>query len=201
MGQEPSFDILMDRLRQGDPAAADAIFRRFAHRLIALAQQRLDVRVRQKVDPEDVVLSAFKSFFLRHAQQEFELASWDSLWSLLTLITLRKCGHQTRHFHAAAHDVRREVTPAGGVDDSHASWQAIAREPTPAEAALLAETLQQLFDSLDPDGRRIVELALEGCKVGEIADRIGRAERTVYRTLERVKRRLQGLGAQERQGA
>jgi RNA polymerase sigma-70 factor (ECF subfamily) len=200
MGQEPSFDVLLDRLRRGDASAPDEIFRRFAYRLIGLARQRLDARVRQKVDPEDVVLSAFKSFFLRHAQQEFELDSWDSLWTLLTVITLRKCGHQTRHFHAAAHDVRREVTPVGGADDSSASWQAIARDPTPAEATLLADTVQQLFDSLNANGRRIIELALEGYKTAEIAARVGRAERTVYRTLERVKGRLERLRVEERQG-
>ena len=42
---------------------------------------------------EDVMASVFKSFFRRHAEAPFDLSSWDSLWSLLTLITLRKCGY------------------------------------------------------------------------------------------------------------
>ena len=42
-------------------------------------------------------------------EEPFELSGWDGLWSLLTLITLRKCGHQTRHFRAACRDVRRSL--------------------------------------------------------------------------------------------
>jgi RNA polymerase sigma-70 factor (ECF subfamily) len=198
---QDSFESLMARLGQADQQAAEEIFCRFARRLIDLASKHLDGRLRQKIDPEDVVLSAFKSFFLRHAHQQFELAGWDNLWGLLTLITLRKCGYQTRHFHAASRDVHREVMLAGRADDSRASWQAIARDPTPMEAAVLAETVQQLFDNLTADGRRILELALEGYKIAEIASRVGRAERTVYRTLDRIKGRLQRSAAEERQEA
>jgi DNA-directed RNA polymerase specialized sigma24 family protein len=42
---------------------------------------------------------------------------------------------------------------------------------------------------------------LEGYKIAEIADRVGRAERTVYRTLDRIEGRLQRFAAEERQGA
>ena len=52
----------MARLRAGDNAAAAEVFRRFANRLIGLARTHLDARVRQKVDPEDVMQSALKSF-------------------------------------------------------------------------------------------------------------------------------------------
>jgi RNA polymerase sigma-70 factor, ECF subfamily len=194
MPHDPGFDALMDRLRHGDPAAAEEVFRRFARRLIGLARQRLDARVRQKVDPEDVLQSALKSFFVRHAAGEYDLEGWDSLWSLLTVITLRKCGYRARHFRTAGRDVAREVAPP---EDSATDWQAVAREPTPEEAAVLAETVEQLLRGLDEDGRRVAELSLQGYTVPEISARLGRAERTVYRLLERLKGRLQRLTAED----
>jgi RNA polymerase sigma-70 factor (ECF subfamily) len=188
MPHDPGFDALMDRLRSGDPEAAAEVFRRFARRLIGLARQRLDARVRQKVDPEDVLQAALKSFFVRHAAGEYDLDSWDSLWSLLAVITLRKCGYRARHFRAARRDVDREVTLP---EEDAADWQAVAREPTAEEAALLAETVERLFRDLDEDFRPVVELALQGYRAPETSAQLGLAERSVYRVLERVRRRLE----------
>ncbi len=184
-----SFEDLMGRLRQGDAEAATEVFRRFARRLIGLARQRLDARLRQKVDPEDVAQSALKSFFLRHAGGEYDLDGWGGLWSLLAVITLRKCGHRAEHFLAGRRDVRREAPPTA--EEGPGEWEAIAREPTPDEAALLAEAVEQLFRGLDEDDRRVLELALQGHKAAEISAQVGRSERSVYRLLERVKGRLE----------
>ena len=120
MSPEPAFDALMERLRRGERQAAEEIFHRFARRLIGLARSRLEPAIRQKVDPEDVMASVFKSFFLRHAGGQFELDDWDGLWSLLTVITLRKCGHKVEHFRAARRDVKREVHAPDTADDSSA---------------------------------------------------------------------------------
>jgi RNA polymerase sigma-70 factor (ECF subfamily) len=189
--EESSFADLMSRLRGSDQEAARLIFQRFAGRLIALARSRLDDWLQQKVGPEDVMQSALKSFFWRHAAGQFNLESWDSLWSLLTVITLRKCGHKVEHFRAGCRDVRRESPQLP--DDSEASWQGIAREPSPAEAAQMADIVEQLFASLSADDRCIVELALQGYTPRETSEKLGVLERTVYRRLERVRARLERL--------
>jgi RNA polymerase sigma-70 factor (ECF subfamily) len=180
----------MDRLRQGDQSAAQQIFQRFASRLVGLARAHLDSKMRQKVDPEEVMQSAFKSFFWRYAEGQFDFTDWDSLGSLLTLFTLRKCGHKVKYFRAACRDVRREAQPTWE-EDSSASWQAIAREPTPDEALQLTETIEELFRGLDDTDREIIELSLQGYKAPEISARVRRSERSVYRLLDRIKGRLQ----------
>jgi RNA polymerase sigma-70 factor (ECF subfamily) len=198
MSHHASFDELMARLRQGDETAQAEVFDRFRRRLIGLARSRLGGLLRAKVDPEDVMQSVFKSFFLRHAEGQFDLESWDSLWSLLTTMTLRKCGYHLRHFRCEGRDVQREVKPQLGPDDSSASWEAMAREPTPAEAMLLTDAVEQLFRGLDNGDREIVQLSLQGYKVAEISSEVGRAERSVYRVLERVKGRLLRLSTEGR---
>src|ERR1700722_4305434 len=65
MAADDSFGLLMGGLQGGDAEAAGALFHRFAQRLIALARQRLEPRLRSKVDPEDILQSVFKSFFRR----------------------------------------------------------------------------------------------------------------------------------------
>ena len=151
--------------------------RRFAGQLIGLARRRLDDLVRQKVDPEDVVQSAFKSFFRRQGAEPFELHSWDSLWSLLTLITLRKCGYRLRQFRTDAHDVRRERSADVSADEGR-GWQAVAREPTPEQAALLAETVEQLFRGLSGvNDHQVIELSLQGYRPPEISTSVGCSER------------------------
>jgi RNA polymerase sigma-70 factor, ECF subfamily len=195
MPEDSNFEDLMSRLRHGDEEAAQQIFQRFAHRLVALARTRLRGGLRGKVDPEDVMQSVFKSFFHRHAEGQFNLTDWDGLWALLTIITLRKSGHKVKQFLAACRDMRREVQQTPLDDDSSLEWQAVAREPTPAEAAVLTDTVELLLSGFDAEDQQIVERCLQGCKAPEISVALGLSERSVYRVLERAKKRLEGLTA------
>jgi RNA polymerase sigma-70 factor (ECF subfamily) len=193
VSHDQDFAALMQRLRQGDPLAAEAVFKRYARRLIRLAQNRLEGRLRRKVDAEDVMQSALKSFFLRNADGQFDLEDWDGLWSLLTVITLRKCGRQIRRFLAEARDVRREVAPPDP-EGSNSGWEALGDDPTPSEAAVLAETVEHLMRGLpDATERRMLELSLQGYGPREISGEIGRSERTVQRVLSMVRSRLRRL--------
>ena len=199
MAPSNSFTDLMTRLRAGEEPAAADLFQRFAPRLIALARSRLDQRLRQKVDPEDVLQSVYQSFFLRHTQGQFELAGWDDLWSLLTVLTLRKCSRWARYFHTAGRDVGRETSLEVLPDASDPDQGLFAAEPTPEEAAMLTENLEQLFRGLEGRDRAIVGLSLQGYSVREIGARLGRPQRTVFRILERAKQRMLRLQAAERE--
>lgn len=179
---------LIRRLGVGDEHAANEVFQRFAHRLIALARTRLDQRVRQQVDPEDVVQSVFRSFFTRQADGQFAFNSWDDLWSVLVVIAVRKCGRKAQSLHTARRDVRREVHPDAG---DRSTWSVPDREPTPEEVTMLAETVEQLLRGGDEVEREILSLKLQGCTNLEIAETIGRiSERKVYRVLAQFRKRL-----------
>jgi RNA polymerase sigma-70 factor (ECF subfamily) len=193
MPTEDSFANLMARLRAGDDAAAAQVFRRFTHRLIGLARAHLDSRLRQKVDPEDVLQSVFKSFFLRHAEGKLAVGGWDDLWSLLALITARKCGRCAQYFRTGRRDVTAEVAAAGA--DESGVIEAFSDDPSPAEAAMLSEVVEQLLRDLGQRDGDILTLALQGYSAAEISEQLGRPTRTVYRVLERIKRRLQGAEA------
>jgi RNA polymerase sigma-70 factor, ECF subfamily len=187
-----SFADFVDRLQNRDDAAAQELFGRYAQQLIALALRHINAGLRHKVDPEDVAQSAFKSFFHRYGDKGFEAINWNSLWGLLALITVRKCAERVAYHRAERRDAGREVAPPRGEDS--APWtEPLGREPTPLEAAVLSETVEQLLAGLDDEERPILELSLQGYTTREISDRLGRAERTVRRLRESVRRRLERM--------
>jgi RNA polymerase sigma-70 factor (ECF subfamily) len=187
-------DLIPDpKVGAGD--AARAIFERFTRRLIGLARSQLDARFQHKIDPEDVVQSAYKSFFLRYGEGALAAEGWDGLWGLLTLITLRKCADRIRYHRAERRDVFREV-PAGP-EDAEPWCDAAGREPTPEQAAVLTETVEHLLRGLDGDERPIIELSLQGYSTQEISAQLGRAMRSVRRLRERVRKQLERLRAEE----
>jgi RNA polymerase sigma-70 factor, ECF subfamily len=167
------------------PAGAGEAFDRFTRRLVGLARRQLGGLLRHKVDPEDVVQSVYKSFLLRYGAEMLAGEDEGGLWALLTRITLRKCADRARYHRAECRDAAREAAaPADGA----AAWQDVAgREPTPDEAAALAETVERLLRGLGADERAILELSLQGYSTPEISERLGRAERSVRRVRERAR--------------
>ena len=119
------------------------------------------------------------------------------MWSLLVRITIRKCGHKSAMFRTRRRDVNRELVPNLSDDDSRRSWEAIAREPTPQEAACLSDTLDNLFGGLDLRQRQIVVLRLQGYEVDQISRQVGRTSRTVHRILSHVRAALSKLVNEE----
>src|SRR5262245_17450183 len=189
MTEPGSVDQLMARLERGDDAAAAALFERFAQRLLALARSRLNEALRRKEDPEDVLQSVFRSFFTRQQGGQFDVTDWDSVWRILTLITVRKCADRVEYFRAACRDVRREVGPAAS-DPGRDTWAGTAGDPTPSEAAVVTELLEELMTGLEDGDRDILTLQLQGYTIPEISQQVRRSERTVSRILERVRKRL-----------
>ena len=196
MTTESSFDLVMSKLRSGDEDAATEVFRRFVHRLIALASRQFDSRSRSKEDPEDVVLSVYKSFFRRDVRSPFELSDWEGLWNILATITIRKCIDRHHFWKAARRDVTRETSPSD--DSSDDEWrEAIDRGPTPDQAMILTETLDRLFRRFDLEHREIAILFFDGYTAAEIGERCQCSERTVQRVVARFR---QGLNEMDSEG-
>ncbi len=188
MHQAQQIGSILDGLRTGSDRAAESVFRRFSHRLIALAGSRLDEALQAKVDPEDVIQSVFRSFFDRYAKGQFEPEDWGEIWTILTVITIRKCRNKQLHFRMKRRDVGRECRPVTEATDVLA---AVSREPTPEQAAVLTETLEGVMANLSHVQRVILSLHLQGLSVGEIGQSINRTERTVRRILQHVRDELE----------
>ncbi len=185
---EDSVD-LVNRCREGDQDAEAILFARYARRLVALAQSRLSKKFSRRLDPEDVVQSVFKSFFVRVGDGQFEFSESGDLWSLLARITTNKLNRKIEHHTAAKRQVDKEQ--AANKDDlGGAAYEAISREPSPEDVLILEEEIEGLTGDMNAQQRQIVELRLQGYLLEEIAEEVMRSERTVRRILDRVKNRL-----------
>ncbi|MEX0715571.1 MAG: sigma-70 family RNA polymerase sigma factor [Planctomycetaceae bacterium] len=178
---------LFARCRDGDEAAAEEVFGRYLERLTRLARSRLSNRLRARIDPEDVVLSAYRSFFIRARDGRFDLSDGGDLWRLLAAITLHKLRRQAARHSAEKRAVGREVPfdaelidPAMRADDAAVE-----------ESAALADELEAFLRELPEFDRRVIELRLQGATTSEIARDTGRSERTVRRALAAMRGRLE----------
>src|SRR5690349_3686416 len=106
---------LLEKYRLGDEQAATELFRRYVGRLTVLASARMAPRIARRFDPEDVVLSAYRSFFARARNGNFSLEHSGDLWRLLVGIVLKKLYHQVARHTADKRSIDRERSlPAGG---------------------------------------------------------------------------------------
>jgi DNA-directed RNA polymerase specialized sigma24 family protein len=111
---------------------------------------------------------------------------------LAAVITVRKCGRWHEHFGTNVLAVWREVD-AAAAGASGRELEALAGEPSPADAAGPADLVEALLRALEGRDREIVTLRLQDYTPAEIAARLGRPEKTVFRVLDRVKKHLRRL--------
>jgi RNA polymerase sigma-70 factor (ECF subfamily) len=181
---------LQNRLQAGDPRAAEEVFHRFSNDLIRLARERLSSKMHGRVDAEDVVQSAYRSFFRTSAAGGYSFERWREVWLLLVAITMNKLRDQVKRHQAEKRSVALEQH--FGSEDSLLGLRAasLAREPSPVEALTLVDEVEQLLRPLEPLERRMVELRLQGNQLREIATATQRSVPTVRRLLDRIKEQL-----------
>lgn len=183
---------LIARWRAGEQLAAQQLFQRYAEQLIALARGRLSDRFNRRFDPEDVVQSAYRSFFSGVHDGRYSVERGGDLWRLLVVITLHKLQHQVRRNLSDKRSLDRERDLGQGKIPE----DMLARVPSPVEAVALAEELERVMGLLEPLQRRMLELRLQGYNLSEIGTATQRCPRTVCRTLELVKQLLEQQQAQ-----
>jgi ECF sigma factor len=198
----------LEDLKAGRPEAADAIWRHYYQRVVALARRRLQAAPQRAVeDDEDVALSAIHGLCAGAVQGRFErLSDRVDLWQLLVAITVKKTLMRRRWYNSQKRGGNRVVNgqALAGIpqavppdDNDDALALAVSREPSPDSAAIIADQVQELLDAL-PDLilRQIAEWRMDGLSNAEIAGKMGCAVRTVERKLERIRMIWSKIGDQ-----
>ena len=192
-----SVTALVERVKAGDHEAVRLLWQRYYPRLVGLARKKLQAAPRRVADEEDAALSAFNSFCRRAEQGQFpDLKDRDGLWALLMVLTARKAAdlvkHQLREKRGGG-QVQGDsaLRPAEG-DSSPGGFDGLeGDDPTPGEAAILAEEVENLLGRLrDPRLRQVAVWKLEGYTNAEIAERQGCSLPTVERRLGIIRRLL-----------
>ncbi len=176
---------LLEAWKRGNERAAGYLLKRYQTRLLPLVRVRLSRKFARRIDPEDVLQSAWRSFFSRVRSNRLEPQDDDGVWRLLVTLSLRKLYRQVHRHTAQQRSVdleQQELTAWLG--------QRPSTGPTAQQIAMLMEEIRLLSQTLDSTACEVLKRSLQGQDVPLIARETGFQERSVRRALERIQRSL-----------
>jgi len=182
-------DALLERLCNGDPAAAEQVFREYEPYLRLVIRRQLPVHLRTKFDSTDVVQSVWVDVLQGFREAGWRFASSDQLRAFLLKATRNRFIDRVRK-HARALEAEQ---PLGETDQEDLSPSS---QPQPSEVLQADELWQQLLAICPPAHHELLRLKRQGHSIVEIAARTGLHEGSVRRILYDLARRL-GFQQQE----
>ena len=188
---DDQWTAFVEGLVAGEDQAYQQFWEEYGKKLQGVARNQLSPGMNRRLAPEDIVQSTCRSFFHRVTTGKLQLSDSESLWRLLCAITLNKTRMKQRFHLAQRRAANREhaqetQSPTG----SFLSNEPPAQEQLPDEAVMFAEQLETIMEMLDETEQSILQLKLDDHTNDEIAERVGRSERTVRRTLKRLQEKL-----------
>lgn len=134
----------------------------------------------QRIDPEDIVQSVFRTFFRRAAEGSYQVPDGDTLWKLLLVIALNKIRSLSDFHRAEKRDVRRTK--------SINSMENVSGEQ--ASADVLRLTIDDLTEELPEAHKHMIRLRIDGFSVDEISRKVERSKRSTERVLQSFRAQL-----------
>ncbi|MFK7737193.1 MAG: RNA polymerase sigma factor [Pirellulaceae bacterium] len=175
----------LDDLADGKPIAVEQFWEKYGDSLQRVAERQIASWLRHRVDPEDVVQSACRTFFRRAGEGKFSIESKDELWKLMLTITLNKVRMQARFHTRNRRSVSKEQAIPEEANLQPAEWDHAI------ENVEIQDMLEAAFEGKEGERREVLEMWLEGKTQKEIAAEIGCSERTVRRIQDRIRKDLE----------
>jgi DNA-directed RNA polymerase specialized sigma24 family protein len=173
-----SITRLIRAVQDGSNSAIRPLLAAYFDRLVQLARKRLRNMPGLAGYDEDLALRSFHSVYerLRDPTRPLDMTGRDDLWRLLATRTISRAIDLIRGHHTQEAPGDHDVT------------QLLNREPTPLEAAEVADECRRLLDMLeDPELRQIALWKVEGYTNEEIAGRMDCVPRTIERKVSRIR--------------
>ena len=191
---------LLERARNGDPSAVEALLARHREPLQHMVRSRLDPALHQRLDASDIVQDVMLEASQRLSDYLREPALPFHLW-------LRQMAHDhvidayRKHRKAQRRSLDREqsLAPAAWSDQSSIELAACLRDPelTPASAAMreeLQRRLHEMMDRMDAEDREILLMRhVEQLSNQQIAGLLGLTEAAASMRYLRALKKLRVL--------
>jgi len=175
--------LLLEKLSCGEPSAAEEVFRTFEPYLRKVVRRLLPVRLRAKMDSEDVVQSVWADVFQGFRLAGRRFASPAHLRAFLVMVARHRLGDRLRQFQTAL-DRERPLPSVGG------EGTASCGGPRPSQVAQAHDLWEQMLALCPAEHHEILRLKRQGLALTEIAQRTGLHEGSVRRILRKLARQL-----------
>jgi len=177
---------LIQRLQDGEVDAATALYVRYSKRLQSLATNQTSRELSYRVGSDEIVQSVFRTFFRRANMGQYAVADGEDLWKLFLVIALNKIRKASEFHHAQKRDIKRTRSFESSfleTKSSHSGENDVAY-------SILRMTVDESLNNLRSGHDEVVRLRIEGYSLPEIAEKTGRAKRTVERILQNFRQSL-----------
>lgn len=178
------WNTLIAGLLAGENHAVETFYAQHAGRLRAIAERQIATVLKRRLDADDVVQSALRSFFRRSQNDQFVVSDGKRFWSLICAIVLTKAREKAR-FHT-----RMRRTPARETAAPSEAGPSAQNADSPEDTAAVAEQFELFLNSLEDRERQVVDLKLQDQTHAEIARQIRSSERTVTRLVSKLEQKL-----------
>src|SRR5215212_5987368 len=164
----PAYDNMIRGIRAWEPDAAAELFRAYEPAIRRAVRVRLaDARLSNLLDSMDICQSVLKSFFVRAAAGQYDLATPEQLLKLLSSMARNKLITQARREHAGCRDRRRLVRE--GPDED----RLVAPGQGPSGEVDARDLLHEVQRRLSPEEQQVLKLRSEGRDWAAIAVQLG----------------------------
>ena len=173
-----STEMLVRRARDGDRAAFDEIVERFRERLERQVHSRMGAGVRGKVEADDILNETFACAFESIARLKWQDEETFYRW-----------------LASIAEHLIRNVSRRKGWSPLRLEGELAGTGTSPSQGLRRHDRfdrLERALNSLSPDHKTVLVLArIEGLRIREIAERMGRSTNAVKKLLARAPVRAQ----------
>lgn len=179
------FQAQLTRVRNGSETAAAALISEFGPHVYRVIRRRLDMRLRVKLDSEDLCQLVWASFF-RYPDRMERFSQTRQLVHFLSAVARNKVIEGVRkYWQTQKHDLSREIS----LMDSRAPISITERRiKSPSQLAIAKERYDRMIDGLSHRNQRILGLRIAGATYVQIATELGLHERTVRKVVAELKR-------------
>ena len=188
---EGSVTRIIRKMQKGDSEGASLIWERFYPRLMQLVKIRLRQQRRVLADEEDVALQSFTELFRGLKRGQYPaLENRDSLWRLLVTVAGRNVIDEVNRESRLKRGGGKVMLESSlSTDDSENFLDNLASsEASPEVHAMVTERCADLLESLeDPELQAIAVMKMSGLNNQEIANSLGKGNRTIERRLADIR--------------
>jgi RNA polymerase sigma factor (sigma-70 family) len=174
---DDSLANVVEKLSQGDNAAAEKVFRAYEPFLRQVVRRQLRANLRAKFDSEDIVQSVWSDLLRGFRESAWSFSDTERLKAFLVTATCHRFLDRARRHRTAT---KMEVTGAARV---RAVETVPSRQPRPSQVLQADDLWQRMLAECRPAHRELLQLKRDGLTIVEIASRTGLHEDSIRRIL------------------